>query len=268
MLESIENFRYLWDTLDIFLVALIFYYILRIIEGTRASQILIGLIVLSFLYFVSQRWGLFTLNWLLGHFLGSIILVVVILFQNDIRNALARIGKRPMLFRFSRTEAEESTVDKLVKASTYMSSKKIGAIIAIERANNLNDFVEIGMELDANISTEIIISIFNTQSPLHDGAVILRNNKILSAGSFFPIETDPDIGREMGTRHRAAIGLSSETDAIVIVVSEESGLISIAYQGEITRGLDAASLNKRLTDLLGVKKKTTFKSKKKILKET
>lgn len=262
MLESIENFRYLWDTLDIFLVALIFYYILRIIEGTRASQILIGLFLLFFLFFASQRWGLFTLNWLLGHFLGSIILIVVILFQNDIRNALASIGKRPSLFRFSRTEAEESTVDKLVKASTYMSSKKIGALIAIERANILNDFIEIGMEINANISTELIISIFNPQSPLHDGAIIIRDNKILSAGSFFPIETDPDIGRELGTRHRAAIGLSSETDAVVIVVSEETGLISISSAGDITRGLDAASLNKRLIEILGVKKKAESKKKK------
>ena len=137
MFESIENFRYLWDTLDIFLVALIFYYILRIIEGTRASQILIGLFILFLLYFLSQTSGLFTLNWLLGHFLGSIILIVVILFQNDIRNALARIGKRPMFLRFSRSEAKDTTIEQIVKACTYMASKKIGAIIALERSSNL-----------------------------------------------------------------------------------------------------------------------------------
>lgn len=268
MFESIENFRFIWDTLDIFLVALIFYYILRIIEGTRASQILVGLFILFLLYFLSQTSGLFTLNWLLGHFLGSIILIVVILFQNDIRNALARIGKRPVFLKFGRSDTEESTIHKLVKASTYMASKKIGALIAIEKSSILNDFIEIGMELDANISTELIISIFNTQSPLHDGAIIVRNNKILSAGSFFPIETDPDLGRELGTRHRAAIGLSSETDAVIIIVSEETGLISIASQGEIIRGLDAATLSSKLAEMLGYKKQTASKKQKELFDES
>ena len=252
-MESILDFRYFWDTLDILLVALIFYYILKIIEGTRAAQILFGLAVVVLLFFASQSTGLFTLNWVLNHFLGSIILIIVILFQNDIRKALANIGKKPLLLRFGRVLSEEETVDELVKASTFLASRKIGALIAIERNSSLEDFVELGMKLDSNISRELIISIFNPSSPLHDGGIIIGGNKILSAGSFFPLETDPDLERNLGTRHRAAIGLSSETDAVVIVVSEETGTISLARQGEVKRGLDATSLFNNLADLLNVK---------------
>lgn len=255
MLESIINFRYFWDTLDILLVALIFYYILKIIEGTRAAQILFGLGIVVLLFFVSQSTGLFTLNWLLGHFLGSIILIGVILFQNDIRKALANIGKRPSVFRFNSGLSYEFVVDEVVKAATFLSSRNIGAIIAIERKSSLQDFVEIGMELDAILSRELIISIFNPSSPLHDGGIIISHNKILSAGSFFPLNTDPDLERSLGTRHRAAIGLSTETDALVVIVSEETGTISLANQGEITRGLDATSLNNSLLNSLGIKKK-------------
>ena len=252
-MESILDFRYFWDTLDILLVALIFYYILKIIEGTRAAQILFGLAVVVLLFFASQSTGLFTLNWVLNHFLGSIILIIVILFQNDIRKALANIGKKPLLLRFGKVLSEEETVDELVKASTFLASRKIGALIAIERNSSLEDFVELGMKLDSNISRELIISIFNPSSPLHDGGIIIGGNKILSAGSFFPLETDPDLERSLGTRHRAAIGLSSETDAVVIVVSEETGMISLGIQGEIKRGLDATSLFNNLADLLNVK---------------
>ena len=252
-MESILDFRYFWDTLDILLVALIFYYILKIIEGTRAAQILFGLAVVVLLFFASQSTGLFTLNWVLNHFLGSIILIIVILFQNDIRKALANIGKKPLLLRFGKVLSEEETVDELVKASSFLASRKIGALIAIERNSSLEDFVELGMKLDSNISRELIISIFNPSSPLHDGGIIIGGNKILSAGSFFPLETDPDLERNLGTRHRAAIGLSSETDAVVIVVSEETGSISLAIQGEIKRGLDATSLFNNLADLLNVK---------------
>ena len=254
-MESILDFRYFWDTLDILLVALIFYYILKIIEGTRAAQILFGLAVVVLLFFASQSTGLFTLNWVLNHFLGSIILIIVILFQNDIRKALANIGKKPLLLRFGKVLSEEETVDEVVKASTFLASRKIGALIAIERNSSLEDFIELGMKLDAKISRELIISIFNPSSPLHDGGIIIGENKILSAGSFFPLETDPDLERNLGTRHRAAIGLSSETDAVVIVVSEETGLISLAIQGEIKRGLDATSLFNNLADLLNVKPK-------------
>lgn len=268
MLESIINFRYFWDTLDILLVALIIYYILKIIEGTRAAQILFGLGIIVSLFFISQTTGLFTLNWLLGHFLGSIILIGVILFQSDLRKALANIGRSPLLFSFNKGRSEEETISEIVKSASFLSSRNIGALIALERKNSLEDFVEIGMRLNAFISREIIISIFNPASPLHDGGIIVRENQILSAGSFFPLDTDPDLERSLGTRHRAAIGLSSETDAVVVVVSEETGTISLAVQGEIKRGLDATSLESALFDNLGVKKKVKKKSGSKYKKST
>ena len=254
MFDSIYNFRYIQDSLDIILVALIFYYLLSLIEGTRAVQMLSGLGALFVLYFVSQRWELFTLNWILGHFLGSIILIAVILFQSDIRRALAALGRNPLVLKISAGKSEELVVDEIVKASSFLANRQIGALIAIERTNSLADFVEIGMRIDAWVSRELIISIFNTSSPLHDGGMIIGRNKILSAGSFFPLATDPDLERELGTRHRAAIGLSRETDAIVVVVSEETGIISLASEGNLTRVLDATSLNNRLLEFLNIRR--------------
>lgn len=253
MFDAILNFRYVWDTLDIILVAFIIYYVLRLLEGTRALQVLLGFVLLIVLYYVSQR-GLFTLNWILGQFLGSIIIIVVILFQNDIRRGLAAIGRRPFLLKMSPGKSKELFTEEIVKAASYMANRHIGALMAIERVNSLSDFVEIGMRIDALVSRELIISIFNPSSPLHDGGIIIVGNRILSAGSFFPLATDPDLERDLGTRHRAAIGLSLETDAIVIVVSEETGIVSLAVGGEIIRGLDATSLQNQLLDLLGIKR--------------
>jgi DNA integrity scanning protein DisA with diadenylate cyclase activity len=183
-----------------------------------------GLLSLVIIYFLSQNFDLFTINWLLGNFLSFIILIAVILFQHDLRRVLAAIGRSPFL------------------------------IIAIEMNNNLGDFIEIGTDIDAKLSSELIVSIFNTSSPLHDGAIIVSNDKILSAGSFFPLATDPDLDKDLGTRHRAAIGITRETDCIVVIVSEETSKISLAYQGELTRGLDASSLNQRLLEILEMKK--------------
>ena len=259
MLDVIYNFRYVWDTVDIILVAFIVYYALRMLEGTRALQVLLGFVLLIVLYYVSQR-GLFTLNWILGQFLGSIIIIVVILFQNDIRRGLAAIGRRPFLLKISSGKSKELFTEEIVKAASYMANRHIGALIAIERNNSLADFIEIGMRIDAQISRELIISIFNPSSPLHDGGIIIVGNRILSAGSFFPLATDPDLERELGTRHRAAIGLSTETDAVIIVVSEETGTISLAIGGEITRGLEATSLNTQLLDSLGITKKSKKQS--------
>ncbi len=259
MFDALWNFRYVWDTLDIVLVAFIVYYALMMIEGTRAFQVLLGLVLLFVLYYVSQR-GLFTLNWILGQFLGSIILIVVILFQHDIRRGLAAIGRRPFLLNISSGKTKELFVEEIVKAASYLANRQIGALIAIERNNSLNDFIEIGMRIDALVSRELIISLFNPSSPLHDGGIIIVGNRIISAGSFFPLVTDPDLERELGTRHRAAIGLSAETDALVVTVSEETGLISLSLGGEIKRGLDATSLNNQLLESLGIKRATSKKT--------
>lgn len=249
-----ENFRYIWDTVDIAIVALGIYYLLKIIERTRTAQILMGLIFLLFLYMVSRYGELYTVSWILSHFLGSIIIIAVVLFQQDIRRALAGFGRHPFPFRPSVDRSSEAVVYEVVKAASFMASRKIGAIIAIERSIKLSDYVEIGMKLDARVSRELIITIFLPTSPLHDGGMIIGEDKVLSVGSFFPLVTDPDLERELGTRHRAALGLSRETDAIVVVVSEETGIISLAYQGNLTRGFDATSLENRLMEILEIKR--------------
>lgn len=249
-----ENFRYIWDTLDIAIVALGIYYLLNIIERTRTAQILMGLLFLLFLYVVSRYGELYTVSWILSHFLSSIIVIAVVLFQQDIRRALAGFGRHPFPFKPSVDRSSEAVIVEVVKAASFMASRKIGALIAIERNIKLSDFVEIGMKLDALVSRELIITIFLPTSPLHDGGMIIGENKVLSVGSFFPLVTDPDLERELGTRHRAALGLSRETDATVVVVSEETGIISLAYQGNLTRGFDATSLENRLTELLKVRK--------------
>ena len=229
--STIQNFRFFSDSLDILIVAIIFFYILKAIEGTRSSQILVGLVAMAVLYFASRKWGFFTLNWVLTHFLGFVILIIIILFQDDIRRGLANIGKKPLLFSFAKHAANETMIEELVHACSFLSSGKTGALIAIERQESLRTFP--GRPINASLSSEMLITIFNPASPLHDGAVIVKDDVIVSAGCFFPISTDLELGTELGTRHRAAIGLSKETDAVVIIVSEETGKISLAADGEL-----------------------------------
>ncbi len=254
MLEAFDNFRYIWDTLDIILVALGIYYLLRIIEKTRAVHMLVGLAFIFVIFVISSYGYLYTLNWILNIFLGSIIIVAVILFQNDIRRALAMVGRNPFFLSAVGRKSEESVIEEIVKATSFMANKKIGALIAIEKDLSLVPFIEIGMRIDAWVSRELIISVFNPSSPMHDGGMIIGRNKVLSTGSFFPLATDLDLERELGTRHRAALGLSNETDAIVVVVSEETGTISLAYQGNLLRGFDATTLESRLMELLKLKR--------------
>lgn len=231
--STIQNFRFFSDSLDILIVAIIFFYILKAIEGTRSSQILVGLVAMAVLYFASRKWGFFTLNWVLTHFLGFAILIVIILFQDDIRRGLANIGKKPLLFSFAKHPANEAVIKEVVDACSFLSSRKIGGLIAIERQESLRMFL--GRPINASLSSEMIITIFNPASPLHDGGVIIKDDVIVSAGCFFPISTDLELGTELGTRHRAAIELSKETDAVVVIVSEETGKISLATDGELKR---------------------------------
>ncbi len=189
----------------------------------------------------------------------------MILFQNDIRRALVALGRGSLFGRLGEKQGEEFVVNEVVKAASFLANRSIGALIAIERKNSLAELVELGMKIDAVVSREFIISIFNPESPLHDGGMIIRENRVLSVGSFFPLATDPDLERELGTRHRAAIGLSRDTDAVVVVVSEESSMISLAVEGNLIRSLDATSLNNLLLKLLGLKKERT--TQKKILNQ-
>ncbi len=246
------------DVCDILIVSFIFYRILLFIKGTRSAQIIIGLIFIFILYQLSNTFGLLTLNWLLNNFLQSIIIIIVILFQQDIRVALSRFGKN-ILVKSSETMTDIGVIDEIVKACVSLSFKKIGALILIPRETGLKNLIEIGHEIDAVVSKELLETIFVPATPLHDGAVLIEEGRIKAAGCFLPLSTNPDISKELGTRHRAAIGITEESDAVTVVVSEETGNISVAVNGKLTRNLDSDSLKRVLKNLIieskGIKKK-------------
>lgn len=242
-----------WDALDIALVSVILYRLLLIVKGTKAAQMLIGLAVLLIASVVSRYMPLYTLDWLLQGFWAYIVIALIIIFQPEIRRTLAKIGETPLLKAF--TSAEElKSLEEIVRASVSMANKKIGALIVIARETDLKDFIEIGTILDAKVSKELILSIFHPTSPIHDGAVVIRGNRIIAAGCFLPISPAPKISKTLGTRHRAALGLTEETDAIAIIVSEETGAISMAIGSRLDTHLNMASLRNRLTNIFTEKK--------------
>lgn len=231
------------DLLDIFLVALIIYRLLVMIRGTRALQILSGLVLLFAFYLGSELVGLYSLNWVLSTFLGSFILVVVVLFQPEIRRALARVARNPFA---STVVAEAEFSEELVRSTTALANRRIGALIVLEKETGLNEYIDEGVQLDAAISRELLVSIFLPSSPIHDGAVIIRGGRIVAAGCFFPLATDVELDKDLGTRHRAGIGVSQETDALVLIVSEERAHVSIAHEGRLTSNVT----NEQLMDAL------------------
>lgn len=238
-----------WDLVDVLLVAFVIYRLLLLVKGTRALQMLVGLAFLVVAYVVSQVFELYTVNWLLNAFLSSIILVVVVLFQNEIRRALAQVGVNPFGAVREVTGSSAQAVEELMKASVSLANKKIGALIVLQRDTELRDYVEGGVRLDAALTKELLQSVFIPYSPVHDGAVLVAGGRVQWAGVFLPLTTRPDVDKELGTRHRAALGLTEETDAVVIVVSEETGGVSVVLNGRITRDLDGASLRRVLLNL-------------------
>jgi diadenylate cyclase len=245
--EILKHIRW-QDILDILLVAVILYWLLLLMKGTKAAKILIGLILLFIAFLLSGYIGLYTMDWLIQSFWAQIVLVLVILFQPEIRRALAQMGEASFLP--SRTSAEElKSLEEIVKASVALSNRKIGALIVIERNTSLKDFIELGSPLDAKVSQELLLSIFHPTSPIHDGAVVIRGNRIVSAGCFLPLSLSSELSKTVGTRHRAAIGLSEETDAVVIIVSEETGSISTVIGNRLEKNVDRGSLRDFLTDI-------------------
>ena len=249
MLELLKHFRWSLDLLDILLVAFIIYRILLLIKGTRTVQMLVGLAVLLVVYVGSQVGGLFTLNWLLENFLSSIILVIVVIFQNDIRRALMHMGRNPFFADQSFRE-EDKAIDEMVRGCTSLAGRRYGALLVIERETGINDFLEVGTELDAKISADLLGAIFHPQSPIHDGALIIQRGRLTRAGCFLPLTQNPSVSPRLGSRHRAAIGLTELVDAVAIVVSEETGKVSVVVSGKMTRDLDAITLRKVLRRLL------------------
>ena len=233
------------DLLDILVVAFVTYWILILIKGTRAVHMLAGLAIVFIAYAASLVLHMYTLNWILNSFLGSILLIIVVLFQEDIRRALARMGRNPLFMGMSRKEGSQ-LLDEIVVAASAMSERHVGALLVLERETRLEDFLEGGTLLDSKISREILASVFFPLSPLHDGAVVVRKGRIYAAGCFLPLTQRTDISKALGSRHRAALGITEKTDAVVIVVSEENGYISLAREGS----LDSHLIGKELRDKL------------------
>jgi len=230
---------------DVAVVAYLFYRVLRLIRGTRAVAVLVGLFLVGLAYLGAQWVGLETLSWLLGHFLSySFIFGVIVLFQADIRRALAELGRGPRLLAVlapGERAAKLGTIDAVVRAVVELARRRHGALVVLERSADLSDVVESGLRVDAAITPELLVAIFQPQSPLHDGAVVVQGARVAGAGCLLPLSAAA-APQELGTRHRAALGLAEEVDAAVVVVSEERGEISVALEGALHRGLDEVGL--------------------------
>jgi len=239
-----------WDLLDILVVSILIYEVLKLIRGTRAVQMALGGGVLAALLYGSQWGHLETLNWLIRNMAGYIVFAVIVLFQSDIRRALAHLGRAPFFRLFLTAEGAEETIEEIVVAATQLSSQRVGAIIVIERQIGMRNYIEAGLPLDALLTYDLLVSIFQTKSPLHDGAVIVQRDRVAAAACFLPLTVNPKLSKELGSRHRAAIGLTEENDSIAIVVSEETGIVSLVVDGQIERGLDGDQLRTRLRALI------------------
>ncbi len=239
----------IWDAVDILIVAYLIYRVLLLLRGTRAVRVALGLLLVFAVYSVARWLGLQTLDWLLSAIFGYIVFAIIVLFQSELRRVLAMLGQT-QIFRGLRAETPKDTIDDIVAASTAMAAERRGALIVFERGVGLRNYVDQGIRLDAVISYDLLFSIFHTDLPLHDGAVIIQGDRIAAASCFLPLTTNPRLSRELGSRHRAAIGISEETDALALIVSEETGTISIAMDGQLTRRLDAATLRRRLREAL------------------
>ncbi len=238
-----------WDILDVLIVAYIIYRSLLLMRGTLAFQILLGLSLLFIVFKGAEVYQLATLHQLLRQFWQSWVILIIVLFQPEVRRVLAQFGRQWSWRSGTKTETHP-VINAVVNAAETMASQRTGALIVWERKTGLANFKEMGIPLDATVSSDLILSIFQSKSPLHDGAVIISDNRIASAGCFLPLTRNPLLARSMGTRHRAAIGLTEDTDAAVIVVSEERGTISLAIDGNIEKITDAKSLKNRLISLI------------------
>ena len=239
--------------IQIAVLACVFYYVFLFLSGTRGVQILVGLILLfAVLLGLTQIFSLDALNWILRRFFVVLGLALLVIFQPEIRRALAELGKQPV---FAISIEKRGLIDNIVQAVNLLAEQKVGALIAVEREIGTGAVQETGVKLDAKVTPELLASIFFPYTPLHDGGVIIMENRITAAGCVFPLSQNPDLHKKLGTRHRAAVGLSEETDAVVIVVSEETGTISVSYRGRLSQGLDGERLKRFLSALLLKEKK-------------
>lgn len=244
--ERFQALQFGWrDAIDILLVAFVLYNILVLIRGTRAMQMAIGLLLIASTYFIASAFDLLALQSLSQQILFYLPFAIIVLFQHEIRRALASFGKNPLI-SFISPPARGSHLDEIVEASVQLARRKIGALIVLERTQNLRAFAETGKSLDALVSSELLQNIFLPNTPLHDGAVIVQGDRMAAAGAFLPLSSNADLSTRYGTRHRAAVGMSEETDALVIVVSEENGSVAVALEGILHENMDAPALERFL----------------------
>lgn len=237
------------DLVDVLGVAVVIYYLLLLIRGTRAVQMLLGLAFIGAVYYFAGVIGLPTLERILESLLILLPIAAIVLFQQEIRRGLANFGRNP-LWGFAKQQKVESTFNEVVLAATTLSSRRVGALIVLERLEGLRTWIENGIALDSLVSYDLLINLFTPDTPLHDGAVIVQEDRIAAAACFLPLTFNPELSTALGTRHRAALGISEETDALAVVVSEETGTISVAREGRLIRDLDGRELRNTLYEYL------------------
>jgi len=243
------------DIVDIGIVAVLIFQLLKLIRQTQAVQIVLGSGIVVAIYFLSDLVMLRTANWIVRDMLGYIVFVAIVLFQADIRRALSNLGRVRFVRFLTRPATTDDTIEEVVTAAGTLAKARIGAIIVIEREIGLRNYIESGIPLDSTVTYDLLVSIFQPDSPLHDGAVILQANRAAAAACFLPLTVNPRLTTEFGTRHRAAIGLTEEADAVALVVSEETGTVSVALDGQLERSLDSEKLRLRLSELMLQKQK-------------
>ena len=236
--------------LEIVILWFVIYEIMLFFEGTRAVNVLRGIVIILVMFFVIQRLGLERLDWLFTKLFAISIIALLVIFQPEIRQGLARLGQRHLFKLVLREEEIEQILKEIIKAVDNLSQKKTGALIAIEKDDSLKPYIETGVMLDALVSSELIENIFSPYSPLHDGGLVIQQARITASGCIFPVAEDPDLSRIYGLRHRAGIALSRETDAVIIIVSEERGEISLAYEGKLYEGLKKEELLMKMKEIL------------------
>ncbi len=245
------------DIVDIVVMSFIFYRLILIIRGTRAEQLVKGLFLLLLAMVLSDQAGFDTLHWVLRQLMTVGLIAIPIVFQPELRRALEHLG-RGKIFKSAfwnlNNQEFENMLDELNKALPVMVKKRMGALIVIERSTGLKEWIDTGIPVEGVVTAELLINIFFPRSPLHDGAVIIQGNQIVAAGCYLPLTEEPNLGKELGTRHRAGIGISEQSDAVAIVVSEETGIISIAHDGVLTRYLDDKKLRSLLSELCSIEK--------------
>src|SRR5262245_59221330 len=250
MLELLHQIRW-QDLLDIGIIAFLVYRALHIVRGSRAIQMIIGLAVILIAYVSSRALELFTLNWVLDNFLASIILVIIVIFQSDIRRALTQVGTAPLFTQPDRAlQRREDIIEEVAQAAVAMAAKHVGALIVFQREVGLSEYMEIGTRLDARVSRELLESVFLPHSPIHDGALVIQNRRVSAVRCLLPLSTQPRLKPSWGTRHRAALGVTEETDAVAVVISEQEGMVTLVVGGNVTENVDGTRLRSALHDLI------------------